>query len=122
LHELCHLHFINDSHLKLIKEVIVSNKIKPKTNFFKEKMSPMTIINETIIESLVPKGYIGIKYLHAFSKKIKVKSVNNFLDFRQIALRETTPLSEEYITNNKHLDKKFINEIAKILKSTKKER
>ncbi|MCR4277300.1 MAG: hypothetical protein NUV87_04200, partial [Candidatus Roizmanbacteria bacterium] len=119
-HELCHLHFINEKHLKLIKQTIIKNKIGLRTKFFKEKMSPLTVINETIIESLVPKGYIGVKYLHSVFKKTKPAPINIFSDFRQVVLQKNISLTEKYITTGRSVDKDFVDKITKILKSTKK--
>ncbi len=119
-HEICHLCFIDERHLKLIRQTIIKNKINLETKFFKEKMSPLTAINEIIIESLVPKGYIGIKYLGNILKKTEPTPINTFSDFRQNVLQSIISLTENYINIKKPIDKDFIDKIAKILKSTKK--
>lgn len=111
-HETGHLIFMQPSIFNLIKECLNERRIDLRRKFFPEQVDPLTIVNEAILESLIPNGYLGIEYLH-YQKNVldNLNAIKNYNNFRKIIIHKMTPLAKKYIESKTSVDKEYIFKI-----------
>ena len=123
LHELIHSYFEELKFRKLLKDYLKKVDCKKfiKTSVFKEIKSLETIINEMIVDSMMPNGYLAEKYFHfkvnkKFKdiKKIKNKKNKSLEDYRKLATYYLYPILKKYLVNKKPLDENYIKKTVQI--------
>jgi len=123
LHELIHNYFETPQFKNLLINCLDEMDYKKlvDSSIFKEVKSVRNIINEMIVESLLPNGYLAEKYFHfKVAEKIKnIEEIENkkdksLADYRLLSAYHMYSISKNYLDNKKPLDEKYINEIIKI--------
>jgi len=123
LHELIHCYFEESRFRKLLKNYLdkIDSKKFTNTAVFKETKSIKIIINEMIVDSMMPNGYLAEKYFHfKVKKKFKnIKEIENkknklLADYRKLATYHLYPVLKKYLSKRKPLDENYIKKTVKI--------
>lgn len=133
-HEIGHILFRMNGGEKMIEKMMKQSKLPGKIKHFNFSVSGA--IRELIIESFVPKGCLGQIYSDyklapmllanldkglESARKFKNKEVISYYNQLNIYLLwQIYPLALSYFKNKKPIDKYFILEIGKLIKSLKK--
>lgn len=115
IHEMGHA-FLEKTSIEKIKAVIAKVKFPP--NELTRKRGKVGLINELILCSLVPDGYLAEKYFGiVIQKPEKIKASHkdwkSLLKFTTFYLR---PLAQRYIEAKKPLDKEYVMTTIKLIK------
>ncbi len=123
VHELFHLVLRKNKKLmrKISKHTKSNESILKK---IKEKnLSSRMILEELIISSFVPEGYLSKKY---FNKSIKLMSseslCNELLDWRRYIAHKMQRHAQLYSKRKQIIDDTYINKIINVIKNHKKKR
>ena len=118
LHEYFHLALRKNHKIRrLIKDVSIRERIL--TSLSKD-MIPEQILEELVISSFVPEGYLSLNY---FDKKIKlVNSISkkegtiSFVLVRRLCAYKLSGLAKEYLNAKKPIDEKYLLALINVIK------
>ncbi|MCL4367088.1 hypothetical protein M1563_02875 [Patescibacteria group bacterium] len=123
-HELIHSFWQNRQYEELIDKIAKEKKSKLRLSqsFFGQR--PLeNIINEAILESLLPKGYLAQKYFsfnteENYDREIDIlKNHQKDMSYwRTYAGYHLMPISRKYIENGRSLDALYIRQVLRVLK------
>jgi hypothetical protein len=118
LHELSHLAVNKNRGLKnLIKKIAENNKNKIEKVF--EFLPAEKTLEELIISSFVPEGYISKYFFKKNIKKItnykNTKNQTNFTLLRQFCAYKMKIPAKEYLENNKKINKEYIQKVVNLI-------
>jgi hypothetical protein len=133
-HEIGHLIFNSSHKFKTLKKNINNFKL---SNFLFKNITPksntLEFITETIIESLVPYGYLGQKYFKNFNpmqisfskgnlkvmgenfEKFKAGKLASVYRLRKFIIWQLYPFIVNWIETKRTVDEKFIKEILQFI-------
>ncbi|MEW6408204.1 MAG: hypothetical protein AB1465_05970 [Patescibacteria group bacterium] len=133
-HEICHILFNSSRKFKILKKNI--NNLKLPNFLFKNtipKSNTLEFITETIIESLVPYGYLSQKYFKNFNpmqisfskgnlkimgenfEKFKAGKSASVYRLRKFIIWQLYPFIINWIETKETIDEKFIKEIIQFI-------
>ena len=113
-HEIFHILLKQNGLIK--KEIeMISKKYEDGLNFFNKNfgLSNKMFLEELVLSSFIPEGYLSEKYLNNISKKYKNTTDSNdkLLLYRLFVAKEMRAVAGEYVNNGLHIDKEYINKI-----------
>ena len=76
-------------------------------------------LEELIISSFIPEGYLSKKYLNAKFPAFTSKP-EDLLSWRKLVAFKSCEIAKNYINNTKQIDKKYLEHIVNILKQNTK--
>lgn len=136
-HEIAHLLFNRINGTKMIQGVIKELKLSPKTKInIQPRVSVSELINELVIESLLPCGYLSWKHFKLFKpfeiaysksnlriigenlQSLKQNKPSSLVKLRKLIIWQLYPLTAFYIETKKKINAEYLKEIvgaAKIL-------
>lgn len=108
-HEICHSQFAG-SHLNYF--------LKGK---FKKNKKAASFIEEVIIRSLFPFGFLGVKLLStSYPKSLNPSSEDRLLKISEKQTKKIIKITKNYLNKSKGADKDYLDSVIKILKEDKK--
>ncbi|MEW5908156.1 MAG: hypothetical protein AB1643_03225 [Patescibacteria group bacterium] len=128
-HEVGHILFRNGDYHTLIKKIIRKKKIKDISNLY-PRCSVLEIVEELIIELLVPIGVLAQKFykfkpiqylfldldsLGEYYLNLKKGSKIPLRKYRKYLIWQLYPLTTHYLYKNKKIDKNFLSTLFKTL-------
>jgi hypothetical protein len=127
-HETAHLTLEHEYYQNLLEDFLKSSRgnFSEKHAFFKSGRDLRTIINEAVMTSLLPEGYLANKYFgnNIFKRVEKVlgKSFENFTKdkredfrvYRLFAAAELFPVARDYIENKKPVDGDYLQKVWEV--------
>lgn len=125
LHEYFHLALNRN---RKIKSKIISLTKTHKQTLLKLNISewpPHVILEEALISTFLPEGYLGEKLSHKNIKKealkqIKRKKIERLLKIRYFCALKMYDLANKYVDNQKPIDTKYLIALLKTLKQANK--
>jgi len=132
IHEIFHLiAYSSPFYVKNLEKSIPIIKISKTHIFYKLGYSSKNIINEAIINTLAPMGFISAKYVYKFSKNENIKVLDermasikdNMKQFERpdmlwvyFAAKELFPVIEKYFKNKKRINKDYFDKVIDLFK------
>jgi hypothetical protein len=125
IHETLHL-IANSSqyYLKNLKKSAESLSVPRRNSLISGKRRKRSIINEAIIGTICPEGYVFTKYFlnlsdkkaNEYFKKRIHDAKNKFSEWRTFSAKELYPITKDYFENEKQIDKEFFNATTQVFK------
>jgi len=116
-HEFFHLILRENKNLfSKISEIAEQNK-----NLFTKLSSGVPnriFLEELLISSFIPEGYLNEKYFHTKVTTHVVKP-KNLLAWRKFVAYKLCQITKKYINNNQQIDDKYLKDLTEVIKHTK---
>lgn len=118
IHEFFHLILRKNKNL-LLKISKFAEKNKKLLTKLSEDVSNRIFLEELLISSFIPEGYLSEKYFHTkvISYTLKPKDL---LSWRKFVAFKLYPMAKTYIYNDRQIDEKYLKNLIKIIKHTVK--
>jgi len=124
-HEIIHAFFEKPNFREALGKFLGKQNLDKftQTKVYQEIGSFETIINEMIVHSLLPNGYLGEKYFHLKTKErignikeIEKKKIKQYQDFLKLATYYLYSTLKKYLRKKKPLDENYIAQTFRIFK------
>lgn len=118
-HEFFHLILKQNKNLVLqINQIVEENK-ELFEKLAKGHISNKMFFEELLISSFIPEGYLGEKHL-GFKVVADISSPEDLLDWRRLVAFKIRQTAEQYINNNRQIDKEYFERLMEIIKQNVK--
>lgn len=118
VHELFHLILRKNKNLmQKISKYAKSNE-SILTKIKEKKLLPRIILEELIVSSFIPEGYLSKKYFNRPIKKTSNKSLyNDLIDWRRYIAYKMQGYAQLYFKKKQAIDNTYINKIINLIKN-----
>jgi hypothetical protein len=133
-HETAHLTLEHGHYQNLLEQFLQSlrGKFTEKHAFFHSGQGTRTVVNEAVMTSLLPEGYLAEKYFGGdiFEKVEKILGKNfekirkggrdDFVAYRIFAAAKLYPVAKDYIENRKPVDEDYLQKVWEVFEDFSK--
>ena len=114
-HELFHL--ILRKNKNLVRTIIKYSKLHTSClqQIKETRLLPKIILEELIISSFIPEGYLSKKYFNKSIKKISKFLYNDLIDWRRYIAYKMQFYAKTYLKNKQTIDNNYIEKIIKLI-------
>ncbi len=118
-HECFHLALKRNRTLARTLEMVAAQNSALFKASLKEDMPPRMFLEELLLSSFVPEGFLSEQYFNIAIKRFSRKP-KDLLDWRRCVAFKIKEVAEQYIHNSQQIDKRYLNCIVDIIKQNSK--
>ena len=118
-HEFFHLALKRNRALARTLEIVAAQNSALLKASLKEDMPHRMFLEELLLSSFVPEGFLGEQYFNIAIKRFSQKP-KNLLDWRKCVAFKIREVAEQYMHDSQQIDKRYLNCIVDIVKQNSK--